>query len=130
MEMSPSTPVPIGNAYLTPRPSEPTDWPPPWGPSTLTGGGDCVIVDFGTAITIDLVTDGVFRGACISPGLRMRFRALRDYTSRLPECSPTDIDTEIGRSTREAIEQGVMQGVRYEIEGHISRLTEKIGVYP
>ena len=123
--MSPSTPVPIGNAYLTPETLGADRLAAAVGAVELTGGGDCVIVDFGTAITIDLVTDGVFRGGCISPGLRMRFRALRDYTSRLPECSPTDIDTEIGRSTREAIEQGVMQGVRYEIEGHISRLTEK-----
>lgn len=125
LEMSPSTPVPIGNAYLTPETLGADRLAAAVGAVALTGGGDCVIVDFGTAITIDLVTDGVFRGGCISPGLRMRFRALRDYTSRLPECSPTDIDTEIGRSTREAIEQGVMQGVRYEIEGHISRLTEK-----
>jgi len=127
LEMSPSTPVPIGNAYGTPETLGCDRLAAAVGAVALTGGGNCVIVDFGTAITIDLVTGGVFRGGSISPGVRMRFRALHDYTSRLPECSPTYSDAAFGRSTREAVEQGVMQGIRYEIEGHISRLTEKNG---
>ena len=46
-----------------------------------------LIVDFGTAVTIDLVTaDNTFRGGCISPGMTMRFRALHDYTAALPLC--------------------------------------------
>ena len=127
LEMSPSTPVPIGNAYLTPETLGADRLAAAVGAVALTGSRNCLIVDFGTAITVDLVTDGVFRGGNISPGVRMRFRALHDYTSRLPECSATEVVSTLGRSTREAIEQGVMQGVTYEIEGHISRLTEKKG---
>lgn len=124
--MSPSTPVPIGNAYLTPDTLGVDRLAAAVGAVALTGSGNCLIVDFGTAITVDLVTDGVFRGGNISPGVGMRFRALHDYTSRLPECSPAEVASALGSSTREAIEQGVMQGVMYEIEGHIARLTEKI----
>ena len=114
--MSPSTPVPIGNAYRTPETLGPDRLAAAVGATALTGSGNCLIVDFGTAITVDLVTDGV----------GMRFRALHAYTSRLPECSPAEVASALGSSTREAIEQGVMQGVMYEIEGHIARLTEKI----
>ena len=39
----------------------------------------------------------------------------------MPECSPTEQVLEVGRSTQEAIEQGVMQGITNEIEGYISR---------
>ncbi len=126
LAMSPSTPVPICNAYGTPETLGADRLAAAVGAVALTGSGNCLIVDFGTAITVDLVTDGVFRGGNISPGVGMRFRALHDYTSRLPECSAAAIGESLGRSTREAIEQGVMQGVMYEIEGHIARLTEKI----
>jgi type III pantothenate kinase len=77
-------------------------------------------VDFGSAITIDLVEGGVFRGGNISPGMRMRFQALHNYTKRLPECQPTEEILELGTSTVSAIEQGVMQGIVNEIEGYIS----------
>ena len=86
----------------------------------VMGCRDCLVVDFGTAITIDLVEGGIYRGGNISPGVRTRFRALHDYTGRLPECSPTDEEREYGSTTSQAIEQGVMQGITYEVEGYIS----------
>ena len=81
-----------------------------------------MIVDFGTAITIDQVSaDGVFRGGNISPGVQMRFRALHDYTAALPLCESCEDQTLLGRSTVEAIRQGVMNGIAFEIEGYIAR---------
>ena len=86
-----------------------------------------LIVDFGTAITIDQVSaDGVFRGGNISPGVQMRFRALHDYTAALPLCESCEDQTLLGRSTVEAIRQGVMNGIAFEIEGYIARLFPEI----
>ena len=124
LEMTHQTPVPIQNAYRTPQ---------TLGMDRLAAavaavkiyGEDALIVDFGTAITIDLVEGGVFKGGNISPGMRTRFRALHDYTSRLPECAATDEILEVGTSTVEAIEQGVMQGIVNEIEGYISAFLSK-----
>lgn len=124
LEMTHQTPVPIQNAYRTPQ---------TLGMDRLAAavaavkmyGDDALIVDFGTAITIDLVEGGVFKGGNISPGMRTRFRALHDYTSRLPECAATDEILEVGTSTVEAIEQGVMQGIVNEIEGYISAFLSK-----
>jgi type III pantothenate kinase len=84
-----------------------------------------LIIDFGTAITIDYVEGGVFLGGNISPGMTTRFRALADYTAKLPLCQATEAQLSYGTTTREAIEQGVMQGITHEIEGYIEAFSEK-----
>ena len=124
LEMTSQTPIPIGNSYLTPHTLGVDRLAAAVGAVSQVGG-DCLIVDFGSAITVDLVEGGVFRGGNISPGVAMRFRALHDYTKRLPLCSATDEDLELGRTTMQAIEQGVMQGITNEIEGYISRFYVK-----
>ena len=123
LEMTSLTPVPIGNTYQSPETLGVDRLAAAVAAVEVMGCRDCLVVDFGTAITIDLVEDGVYRGGNISPGVRTRFRALHDYTGRLPECSPTDEKLEYGSTTRQAIEQGVMQGITYEIEGYISHFS-------
>lgn len=124
LEMNSLTPVPIGNDYLTPATLGVDRLAAAVGAVEM-GYDNCLIVDFGTAITIDLVENGVFRGGNISPGVRTRFRALHDYTQRLPECNPTEEVLPLGRTTAQAIEQGVMQGIVNEIEGYISAFSKK-----
>ncbi len=125
LEMTSLTPVPIGNAYQSPETLGVDRLAAAVAAVEVMGCRDCLVVDFGTAITIDLVEDGVYRGGNISPGVRTRFRALHDYTGRLPECVPTDEKLEYGSTTRQAIEQGVMQGITYEIEGYIGAFLAK-----
>ena len=86
---------------------------------------NALIVDMGSAITFDVVENGAFKGGNISPGVAMRFRALNQFTASLPLCEATEPNGEFGKSTTEAIEQGVMQGVLHEIEGYASRIFEK-----
>ena len=124
LEMTSTTPVPIGNDYLSPETLGVDRLAAAVGAVEM-GYDNCLIVDFGTAITIDLVENGVFRGGNISPGVRTRFRALHDYTQRLPECNPTEEVLPLGRTTAQAIEQGVMQGIVNEIEGYISAFSKK-----
>ena len=83
---------------------------------------DALVVDMGSAITFDIIENGTFRGGNISLGVAMRFKALHDYTAALPLCSATEPTEEFGKSTVEAIEQGVMQGILYEIEGYAARI--------
>ena len=79
-------------------------------------------VDFGTAITVDYVSgDGTYRGGAISPGMGMRFQALHRYTARLPLCRETAEERLYGTTTTSCIEQGVMNGIAFEIEGYIAR---------
>ena len=123
LEMTSTTPTPIGNAYRSPETLGVDRLAAAVAAVEVMGCRDCLVVDFGTAITIDLVEEGIYRGGNISPGVRTRFRALHDYTGRLPECSATDEVVEYGTSTSQAIEQGVMQGITYEIEGYISHFS-------
>ncbi len=86
-----------------------------------------LLVDLGSAITFDIVENGAFKGGNISPGVAMRFRALSEYTASLPLCEATEPNNKFGQTTKEAIEQGVMQGILHEIEGYIERISEKNG---
>ena len=97
------------------------------GATVLYPGRNVLIVDFGTAVTIDLVTaDNTFRGGCISPGMKTRFRALHDYTACLPLCGPTESGELQGLTTEEAIRLGVMNSLTFEIEGYMARMEKKI----
>ncbi len=121
-----STPVPVSNKYLTPATLGRDRLAAAVGIASLYPGRNVMIVDFGTAITVDMVSaDGEFLGGVISPGVTMRFKALNHYTASLPLLEPCECDGTIGRSTREAIELGVMNSVQFEIEGYISRMERK-----
>ena len=120
-----SVPVPLGNAYDTPSTLGPDRLAAAVGASVLYGRRNMLIVDFGTAVTFDMVADGIFLGGNISLGLRGRLRALHEYTASLPECEPTDESLLLGTSTRSAVEQGAMRGIEYETEGYIRHFSEK-----
>ncbi len=127
LEFTPQTPVPIGNAYRTPETLGRDRLAAAVGAATLYPGRNVLIVDFGTAVTIDLVTaDNTFRGGCISPGMTMRFRALHDYTAALPLCGPAEDERLQGLATEDAVRLGVMNSLTFEIEGYIARMREKI----
>lgn len=126
VEFTAETPVPVGIDYLTPATLGRDRLAAAVGAATLYPGRNLLVVDFGTAITHDLVTaDGCFRGGVISPGLRLRFRALHDHTAALPLCDAADCggdDGLLGRTTRAAVARGVVQSVCFETEGYAARL--------
>lgn len=128
LEFTPATPVPIGNAYRTPATLGRDRLAAAVGAVELFPGRNVLIVDFGTAVTLDLVTaDGVYRGGCISPGMQMRFKALHDYTARLPLCGPAESEGLQGATTQEAVQWGVMNSLSFEIEGYIGRMSAQFG---
>jgi len=89
-----------------------------------------IVVDSGTATTIDLVTsDGVFRGGSILPGLRLSAHALHDYTARLPmidtdrfETSANDSLPLPGKNTVAAMNAGLFWGQL----GAIREITDRL----
>ena len=87
----------------------------------------CVVVDFGSAVTVDLVDDdGALLGGAILPGLKMQLRALHEYTAVLPEVHPGVPELPYGRSTVEAMQTGVCRGLagaaRWLVEGYAMSL--------
>ncbi|MBU0718857.1 MAG: type III pantothenate kinase [Planctomycetes bacterium] len=87
----------------------------------------CVIVDFGSAATVDLVDDdGVLLGGAILPGPSLQLRSLHEHTAQLPAVAPGVPETAYGRNTEEAMQTGVCRGlagaVRAIIEGYASSI--------
>jgi type III pantothenate kinase len=93
-------------------------------------GEHVLVIDLGTCITYDfLQADGEYPGGGISPGLRMRFKALHAFTAGLPlvdlpGLEPVDL---IGKSTHDAILSGIIHGMTAEISGIIKNYKEKFG---
>ena len=126
IEFTPDVAVPIGCEYLTPETLGRDRLAAAVGAVVLYPNRNVMIADFGTAITIDLVSEqGIYRGGVISPGMLTRFRALHDYTSSLPMCGASDEIILSGLTTKQAIEAGVMNGISFEIEGYICELSKK-----
>jgi type III pantothenate kinase len=93
------------------------------GSTTLFPRKDLLVIDAGTAITFDLIdSNNRFIGGNISPGLKMRFRALHEFTKKLPEIECAEHWPEIGKTTEEAIKAGVQNGMIFEIDGMIDHI--------
>jgi type III pantothenate kinase len=90
-----------------------------------------VIVDVGTAITVDLVSaEGAFFGGAILPGIQMSARALHDFTDLLPLidmselCDPPPV---VGTTTVAAMEAGLFWGTVGAIRCLTGRMAETLG---
>lgn len=92
----------------------------------------CVVVDAGTAITIDFIDgDGVFHGGAIAPGATMQLTALHEHTAALPRVAfaqPDDVP--FGRNTAEAMLQGVYHGLRGLVWRLVERYALGYGAFP
>jgi len=96
----------------------------------LFPGKSSIIFDFGTALTVDFVSEkGEFLGGNISLGLTSRFKALNQYTKMLPMVEKPSKVVKIGASTKEAIESGVILGLIFEVEGYIKEYSDYIYVF-
>jgi type III pantothenate kinase len=80
-----------------------------------------LVIDGGTCITYDFVDiAGNYNGGSISPGLRMRYKALNYYTAGLPLIdTETNFTADYGDDTISAIRSGVQNGIKYELYGFI-----------
>ncbi|MBC5836881.1 type III pantothenate kinase [Flavobacterium muglaense] len=79
-----------------------------------------LVVDVGTCITYDYVDqDDNYQGGAISPGFRLRYEALHNYTAKLPLLQLDSPEHLIGKSTDQSIHSGVVNGLVYEIDGFI-----------
>ncbi len=90
--------------------------------------GNCIVVDFGTALTFTAVAaPGELRGVAISPGLTSAVDALARNTSQLPRV-PLAVPPQIaGRNTVHSIQSGVVYGYVSLVEGLIRRMRAELG---
>lgn len=87
-----------------------------------------LIVDFGTATTIEVVTrDREYLGGAILAGMRISMEALDARTARLPTVEIVKVDPKnvLGRSTVESIQSGLYFGTMGMVKELTDRLTEE-----
>ncbi len=85
-----------------------------------------LIIDIGTCIKFDFLNDkNEYEGGSISPGLKLRYKALNLFTDKLPLIETSDKVNLIGNSTESSIQSGVQNGIESEITGLISKYREK-----
>ncbi len=85
-----------------------------------------LIIDVGTCITFDFVNEkNEYLGGSISPGLKMRYQSLNNYTSELPLLEAKEFPDSIGTNTEECIHSGVVNGICNEVDGVINEYKKK-----
>jgi type III pantothenate kinase len=126
IELNHNTPLPLINLYQTPETLGYDRIAAAVGAYTIYPGRTVLVIDAGTAITYDIVTEGgEYLGGNISPGLDVRFKSLNKYTFRLPLLErPDGPPSLVGRSTREAIQAGVVNGILFEMDGFVDVISQ------
>lgn len=118
LRLSHSTPLPIGVEHYS---FETLGLDRIAGAVGASGRGTVLVADAGTALTLDLVSDGKFLGGNISPGLRLRCESLHRSTSLLPLVDYHGEVSVWGHDTLSAIRAGAVRGLEYEIIGAFRR---------
>jgi type III pantothenate kinase len=118
---------PFRNAYQTPETLGVDRLAAVAGAISQFGKSNMLIVDAGSAITYDLVSDGEFKGGSISPGMEMRFRALHTFTGRLPLCTYSHNFRYPATNTVDAITAGVVMGLAFELNEYIRIVRKEYG---
>ena len=89
-------------------------------------GVNCMVIDAGTCITYDAIDiKGIYKGGSISPGLRMRLKAMHTFTGRLPLVDFADFNDWQGYDTVSAMLSGVVNGTIAEMNGFIEVYNSK-----
>jgi type III pantothenate kinase len=91
-------------------------------------GGPCIVVDFGTATTFDVVTaKGEYAGGVIVPGISISAEALFEKAARLWRVEIRRPDRVVGRTTSASIQSGLYFGYLSLVDGVIDRIARELG---
>jgi len=101
---------------------------------TFTGINDILIIDAGSCITYDFLDlKKGYIGGAISPGIKMRFKAMNNFTEKLPLISKFENRPSIlGKSTTDCMKSGAINGIIYEIQGfikHFKTVSPNLDIY-
>ena len=83
---------------------------------------NCLIVDFGTATTFDIIINGIYEGGVIAPGVNLSIINLNKFTSQLPLLNLNNRQKNYGKNTKEALNAGFLWGY----EGLVNNIINKI----
>ncbi len=91
-------------------------------------GGKVIVVDFGTATTLDAVSEsGDYLGGAIAPGIQISLDALVAKAARLTGVELTAPDTAIGTSTTTSVRSGLLFGTAGQVDALVDRFQQEMG---
>jgi len=83
---------------------------------------NCIVIDFGTATTFDILKEGVYDGGVIAPGVDLSIKNLNRFTALLPLLNLNNRQKNYGKNTKEALNAGFLWGY----EGLVNNIINKI----
>jgi type III pantothenate kinase len=115
------TPFPFQNLYKTPKTLGIDRLVLATGAVLQFPNQNRLIIDAGTCITYDFINHkNQYLGGAISPGIRLRYESLHNYTAKLPLLTLLEPEDFIGNSTEMSIHSGVINGLANEMDGFIN----------
>jgi type III pantothenate kinase len=91
-------------------------------------GQSLVVVDFGTAITVDAISpEGEFLGGAIAPGIDVAATALYQSTAQIRRVELVAPPSAIGKNTVHAVQSGLVYGTAALIDGLVARAADELG---
>lgn len=126
--LSSKTSLPFSIRYRTPGSLGPDRIANAAGAYRMYPGQNVLSIQSGTCLVCDFINNKKeYLGGSIAPGIGMRFKALKHYTKKLPEVEKRQAEKLVGATTEESILSGVMNGIRFEIEGTITAYQQQYG---
>ena len=126
LEINQNSAFPFRNLYGTPKTLGVDRMVLAAGAVCMFPNQNTLIIDAGTCVTYDFVTkNNEYLGGAISPGLRLRYESLHNFTAKLPLLEKKVPEKFIGNNTEESIHSGIVNGLCNEIEGFISEYSVK-----
>tara|TARA_B100000123_G_scaffold89172_1_gene64721 strand:- start:37 stop:681 length:645 start_codon:yes stop_codon:yes gene_type:complete len=83
---------------------------------------NCLVLDFGTATTFDVIKNARYEGGVIAPGVKLSIKNLSQATALLPLINLSSNQKKIGKNTKEALNAGFIWGY----EGLLNNIIDKI----
>lgn len=126
VEFTHETQIPINNLYESPKTLGLDRIAAVVGAWHLFKNENVLIIDAGTAVTYEFLdSENNYLGGNISPGLLTRFKSLNTFTKKLPLVNPKEDFQIIGKTTENAIQSGVQQGLIFEMESYIEHFEKR-----
>lgn len=123
-----TTPCPVKNRYKNPASLGMDRLAAAVGARKLFPDQACLIIDTGTCITMNyLSAAGEFLGGNISPGIKMRLKAMHTFTARLPLAEINLPEDYFATNTIQAMQNGAVKGAFREIDSFIEETIIKYG---
>ncbi len=120
--MDGNTPLPIHNAYLSNDTVGPDRLALVTAAYMLNPESNNLVISLGTCITYNFITKNkTFRGGAISPGMKMRLKAMHQLTHKLPEVEADGDVLLLGYDTATCMRSGTVYGIVAELDGMLAQ---------